>query len=193
MTRARHLAVAVGFAIVLVASAPFVAELRGAVATAFPLRQRAILGGVGALSIAAALMIAAVRIRDRRVPRYLALGTALLVGALFARVLSTGDPDTDVVETFHFVEYGVLTLLFYLAWRPIDDVSVLVLPVLAGLLVGTLDEWFQWFIPSRVGELRDVILDGAAVSCGLLFSIGLDPPAHFSLGMRRGSAIPIGA
>ena len=112
---------------------------------------------------------------------------------LFARVLRTGDTDTDVVETFHFVEYGVLTLLFYLAWRPIDDVSVLVLPALAGLLVGTLDEWFQWFIPSRVGEIRDVILDGAAVACGVLFGIGLDPPAHFTLAMRRGSAVRIGA
>jgi hypothetical protein len=71
-------------------------------------------------------------------------------------------------------------------------VSVLVLPVLAGLLVGTLDEWFQWFIPSRVGEIRDVILDSAAVACGWLFSIGLDPPAHFTLAMRRGSAIRIG-
>src|SRR5436309_4555733 len=104
MTRARLLAVAVGFAIGLVASAPFVAEFRAAIARAFPLQTRAILGAVVALSIAAALMIAAARINDRRVLRYLALGTALLVGALFARVLSTGDRDTDVVEMFHFVE-----------------------------------------------------------------------------------------
>jgi hypothetical protein len=192
MVRVRYLVAAVGFAIVLIIGAPFAVELRGAIATAFPLQARAILGGMVAIAIAAALMVATARIRDRRALRYVALGTALIVGALFARVLSTGDPDTDVVETFHFVEYGVLTLLFYLGWRPIDDVSVLVLPVLAGLLVGTLDEWFQWFIPSRVGEIRDVILDSAAVACGWLFSIGLDPPAHFTLAMRRGSAIRIG-
>ncbi|HEY3042649.1 MAG TPA: VanZ family protein [Vicinamibacterales bacterium] len=192
MVRVRYLVAAVGFAIVLIIGAPFAVELRGAIATAFPLQARAILGGMVAIAIAAALMAAAARIRDRRALRYVALGTALIVGALFARVLSTGDPDTDVVETFHFVEYGVLTLLLYLAWRPIDDVSVLVLPVLAGVLVGTLDEWFQWFIPSRVGEIRDVILDCAAVACGLLFSIGIDPPAHFTLAMRRGSAIRIG-
>ena len=184
---------AASFAIVLIVGAPFVGELRGALAAAFPLQGRAIIGGVVAVAIAAALMIAAARIRDRRALRYLALVIALIVGALFARVLSTGDPDTDVVETFHFVEYGVLTLLFYLAWRPLDDVSVFVLPLLTGLLVGTLDEWFQWFIPSRVGEIRDVILDGAAVACGLLFSIGVDPPTHLTLGMRRDSAIPIGA
>ena len=197
MVRSRYLAVAVGFALVLIFGAPFVGGLRGAIVAAFPLRARAIIGGVVAVAIAGALITAAARIRaslrDRRALRYFALGTALILGALVARALSTGDADTDVVETFHFVEYGVLTLLFYLAWRPLDDVSVLVLPVLAGLLVGTLDEWFQWFIPSRVGEVRDVILDGAAVGCGWLFSIGVDPPAHFTLGVRRGSAIRIGA
>src|SRR2546428_14045575 len=131
MGRAGYLAVAVGFAIVLVAGAPFVAQIRGAIATAFPLKNRLILGGMVAVSIGAALMMASARIRGpqrgsragdpirgrgHRVLRYLALGTALLVGALFARVISTGDPDPDVVATFHFVEYGILTLLFHLAW-----------------------------------------------------------------------------
>src|SRR5881394_2934710 len=121
MPRWRLLAAAVGFAIVIVLGSPFAGALRVAIATA--------------------LLAAFARIRDRRALRVLALGTALLAGALFARALSSGDPNTDVVEDFHFVEYGILTLLFYLAWRPIDDLSVLVLPLLAGLLVGTLDEW----------------------------------------------------
>ena len=103
----------------------------------------------------------------------------MFVGALFARGLRTGDADTDVVESFHFVEYGLLTLLFYRVWRPIGDLSVFVLPVLAGLLVGTLDEWLQWFVPSRVGEMRDVVLNGVAIACGLLFSIGFEPAGAF--------------
>jgi hypothetical protein len=195
--RARPLAAASGFGIVIVVGAPFVGEVRAAVASAFPAQARAIAGGVVVAAIAIAVFMAIARIRDRRrerrALRYLALGTALIVGALFARVLSSGDPDTDVVEAFHFVEYGILTLLFYLAWRPIDDASVLALPVLAGLLVGTLDEWFQWFIPVRVGELRDVVLDGAAVGCGLLFSVGVDPPGRFTFAVGRGSATRIGA
>jgi hypothetical protein len=158
------------------------------------------------VAIAAALFAAVARVRrtqggrrngdsvrERRALRYFALGAALVAGTLFARALSSGDPNIDVVEDFHFVEYGILTLLFYLAWRPFDDLSVLVLPLLAGLLVGTLDEWFQWFVPFRVGELRDILLDGAAVGCGLLFSIGVDPPGRFTLAMHRGSAIRIGA
>src|ERR1700704_1758742 len=135
MLRGRLLAAAVGFAIVIVLGSPFVGALRAAIASAFPGHVRAIIGGAVAAAIAAPLVTALARIRDRRRLRYLALGIALVAGALFARVLSSGDPNTDVVEDFHFVEYGILTLLFYLAWRPIDDVSVLVLPLFAGLLV----------------------------------------------------------
>jgi len=115
------------------------------------------------------------------------LGAALLLGAAFSRMLRTGNIEVDVVETFHFVEYGCLTLLFYLACRPFDDGSLFVLPVMASLLVAILDEWFQWFVPLRVGELRDVLLDGAAVGCGLLFSLGVQPPTRFSLALRPGS------
>ena len=57
----------------------------------------------------------------------------------YAMVSRTGNPTVDAVERFHFVEYGLITLLFYRAWRPVGDASLLiVMPVLAGLLVGTL-------------------------------------------------------
>ena len=204
--RGRLLAAAACFAVVIVVGSPFAGQLRAAIASAFPGQARAIIGGGVAVAIAAALFTAVARVRrtrggrrdgdsvrERRTLRYFALGAALVAGMLFARALSSGDPNIDVVEDFHFVEYGILTLLFYLAWRPFDDLSVLVLPLLAGLLVGTLDEWFQWFVPFRVGELRDILLDGAAVGCGLLFSIGVDPPGRFTLAMHRGSAIRIGA
>jgi hypothetical protein len=58
------------------------------------------------------------------------------------------------------------------------------LPILAGFMVGTFEEWFQWFIPARIGEVRDVLLNGAAIVAGLLFSLGLDPPARWSLKIR---------
>jgi hypothetical protein len=38
-----------------------------------------------------------------------------------------------------------------------------------------------------VGELRDVWLNGAAIACGLLFGVGLEPPAPFRAGWRPGS------
>jgi hypothetical protein len=55
-----------------------------------------------------------------------------------------------------------------------------VLPFIAGMIVGTADEWLQWFIPNRVGEMADIFLNGVAIACGLVFSLGALPPASFS-------------
>jgi hypothetical protein len=44
-------------------------------------------------------------------------------------------------------------------------------------VTATFEEWFQWFIPGRVGTMEDVFLNWVAIVCGLLFSIGLDPVA----------------
>jgi len=67
-----------------------------------------------------------------------------------------------------------------------------VLPVFAGLIVGTADEWLQWFIPNRVGEMADILLNGVAIGCGLLFSLGADPPAAFHAHLQQGSLSRIG-
>ena len=71
---------------------------------------------------------------------------------------------------------------------PADDGSVLVLPLLAGIATGILDEWFQWFVPIRAGELRDILLDAAASLCGVLFAISLRPPARLTLRLGGESA-----
>ena len=90
------------------------------------------------------------------------------------------------MEHFHFVEYGIITIL-YRAWRERGDASAFALPVLAALLVGTLDEWLQWFVPVRVGEIRDVLLNFVAICCGLLVGAAVEPPAVFSIRLRRES------
>ena len=129
MPRTRDLAVAAGFAIVLIFGAAFVAEIRAAIGVAFPGRARAIIGGTVVVMIGAAITIAATRIRgsvrgpvrERRALRYLALAAALVVGALFARGLRTGDADTDVVESFHFVEYGLFFQTVHLGYEVHDS------------------------------------------------------------------------
>jgi hypothetical protein len=39
----------------------------------------------------------------------------------------------------------------------------------------------------RVGEVKDVFLNCAAIGSGLLFSIGVDPPRPFAMSMKHGS------
>jgi hypothetical protein len=70
-------------------------------------------------------------------------------------------------------------------WRRAGDVSTMVLPLLCGFTVGTLDEWLQWFIPYRVGEMHDVFLNLTALAGGVLFGIALEPPPQFRWGLGR--------
>lgn len=184
------LAIAVSTALVL--SAPFIGFLRSWIRTTFPGQFVRIVGGAIALLAVVAVVSAALRIRTRRLLRYGAIVVALGIAVWYSLGEATGNPDVDVVQRFHFVEYGVITFLFYRAWRPLEDPAILVLPVLAGLLVGTADEWLQWFIPNRVGEIADVLLNGIAIAGGMLFSLGADPPANFSRRMRPGSLFRIG-
>ncbi len=60
------------------------------------------------------------------------------------------------------------------------------------MIVGTCEEWLQWFIPGRVGDMRDVFLNVVAILCGLLFSVGIDPPARFSLSLSPASRRRVG-
>lgn len=179
------LACAVAAAVIL--WAPFVSQARSWIRTQFPGQFVLIVGSTIAVIIGAALLVTLLRIRERRALRYGALAAAVLLGVGYSIRYADGRPDVDVVERFHFVEFGVVTLLFYRAWRPRNDWSILVLPYLAGLLVGTLEEWFQWFIPVRVGEMRDIFLNSAAIGSGLLFSLAVDAPPKLSTRLAPGS------
>jgi hypothetical protein len=114
------------------------------------------------------------------------VAAAVVLAIGYSARSSIGNPESDVVEHVHFIEYGVVTWLFYRAWLPLGGAGVLVLPLLAGLAVGTCEEWFQWFLPARVGELRDIFLNGAAIVSGLLFSVAIAPPG-FTRGVGRRS------
>lgn len=179
--RAGPFAMAIVVSAALVLSAPFVGRIRGQIRAAFPGQFVTIVGGAIAIAVAAALLFALARIRDRRGLRYALIAVAVVLGGGYAYAIRTGNPEVDAVELFHFVSYGLVTLLFYRAWRALGDAAVFILPVLCALMVGAVDEWFQWFIPNRIGELRDVFLNGAAIATGLLFSLGLDPPGRFTL------------
>src|SRR5262245_7418899 len=184
------LAIAVSAALVL--SAPFIGFVRAWIRTTFPGQFVRIIGSAIAVLAVVAVGSAALRIRTHRLLRYGAIVSALAFAIWYSLAEASGNPDVDVVQRFHFIEYGVITFLFYRAWRALEDPAILILPVLAGLLVGTADEGLQWFIPNRVGEIADVLLNGIAIGCGLLFSLGADPPDRFSRRFHPGSISRIG-
>lgn len=174
-------------ALVLVLSAPFAGQIRSAVRSALPGQYLLIVAGAAATALAVALASAAWRIRERRVARYGVIAVGIVIAVGYS--LSTASPSTErnAVERYHFLQYGLIAYLFYRAWRPLADESVLVLPLLAGLIMSAAEEWLQWFIPNRVGELDDVLLNLVAILCGLLFSLGVDPPPRLTLAVSPGN------
>ena len=186
MNTRRHLPagpflIAIAVAAAVVVSAPLIGQLRAWIRATFPGRFVLIVGAIAAVMLAAALVAAAIRIRENRRRRFGAIAAAIALAIVYSAWNASDNPESNAVERFHFLEYGLITWLFYRAWRPLDDLAIFLLPTLAGIIVGTAEEWLQWFIPNRVGELRDIFLNLAAIVCGLLFSAGVDPPSRFEV------------
>ena len=179
--RTRRLVFAVIASFIVVLGAPYTGQIRGAIQDALPGQYRLIIGGVVVVAVAIAVVSALLRIREQRAMRYGFLVLAVGGGSLYAWATATGNPNVDVVERFHLVEYGALTWLYYRAWHDRGDLTAVVFPALAAFTVGIFDEGLQWLVPARVGELHDVLLNGVSIGCGLLFSIGLAPvrPANW--------------
>jgi VanZ family protein len=81
----------------------------------------------------------------------------------------------------HVFGYGMLSVLLFRAWR--DTLPVLGNPkwtaqwsgiaLLGTLIVASLDEWHQYYLPSRTGRWQDVVLDtSAGLACQVLLFLG---------------------
>jgi hypothetical protein len=173
---ALRLLLAIATSVAVVLSGPFVGSINTSLMEAFPGQHLLIVGAAVGAPALIGLGLALARIRERRLLRYGLLAAAALVALSYIAVMQP-----IYTERFHLTEYAVITVLFYRVWRPREDLTTLMLPVCAAFIAGIADEWFQWFIPSRVGELRDVLLNGAGIATGLLFAAGLNPPAVLRL------------
>jgi hypothetical protein len=169
-----RLTLAVTGGALIIAGSPVVNTMRQALLETWPRAYVPVLAGIVALSALALLSFAVRTMRDRSRPRLAALALAVGIAVGSGVALRTGVTNVDVVEAFHFVEYSALTLLF--AWAltgPAGEWAWL-WAAYAALLVGALDEWTQWFVPGRTGEIRDVAINGISVTCGLLLARALD-------------------
>ena len=184
-----RLGLAVAAGSVIVAGSPVVNTIRQALLVAWPAGYVPVLAGVVAVTGLTLVVFSLRSMRDRSWPRLGALAAAVALAVGSGAALRTGVANVDVVEAFHFVEYSALTLLF--AWaltRPVGEWAW-VWAAYAALLVGAVDEWTQWFVPGRTGEIRDVAINGISISCGLLLARALD----LGTGPRRGALWPLGA
>jgi hypothetical protein len=125
--------------VLILFGSPYVGEIRGSLRASFPEQYPWIVGGVTATAVVLAIGWAVARLRQlhqsrhefsadvsSRRPlwvRYTLVIAAVAVSAGYARAVSSGDPEVDLVEAFHFVEYGLVAFLFYRPWRGRADVS----------------------------------------------------------------------
>jgi VanZ family protein len=184
----------------IVLASPFMGQLQSFLRRSLTTKNYVLLFGVGVVAaVGVAMLIALLRIRDRRAARFGLLLVALVSGGSYMWATATPSPEVNAVERVHFVEYGLIALLFYRASRSRrlaqgrrEDPSILIVPLLAGFMIGTLDEWLQWFIPVRVGEAHDVFLNLVSIACGLLFAVALQPPMSFTMRLAPASIRRIG-
>jgi len=176
---------AVGLTAIIVGAAPAAGSARAWLQSALGPRFATLLLG----TLATALMAAVVRglWRRGRPAGAQALRLPAAVGIAVAWVGATGsaDPAIRAVELVHFVEYGVIAWLFVRAWQPRAGRHAYLLAALAAFLAGIAEEAYQWWLPARVGELRDVWLNGVAIGCALLFVSGLTDRAPCHLPRAR--------
>jgi VanZ family protein len=170
---ARRLALAAAVSLVVLVSAPAIGQIRGAIQAAFPGQYRLILVAFVVAAIGAGVVYAVATVREGRVWRFGLIAAAIAAGALYSLATATGNANVDAVERFHFAEYGFLALLYQRAWRDRSTAAGLLLAFLSVFMIGTLDEGIQWFVPIRVGEWRDVLLNSIAIICGLAFAAAL--------------------
>jgi len=114
----------------------------------------------------AILYLLVVRLKVRATSNYIWLAACAALYLYFTLKLWR-NPE----EAVHFLEYGLLGFFLFRAWRlTIPDKAVYLVSFLTGTLIGTFDEIFQWIMPGRYWDIRDVGLNALAVG---LFQVAL--------------------
>jgi VanZ family protein len=101
-------------------------------------------------------------------------------------------------KTGHFVGYFTLSCLLFRAWKaslPVAAAKRWVMrwanvSFLMTVLVASLDEWHQTFIPSRTGTVRDAILDSAAALTAQIVTFLLLRGTRPQASKRSSSVVP---
>jgi len=119
-----------------------------------------------AVAFCALVYVLFFRLKIRSVPQYAWL--ALIAAFYIYYTLRLWSAPEEAV---HFLEYGLLGFFLFRALSlTTQDKTVYFAAFFAGSLVGICDEIFQWAVPGRYWDLRDVGLNALAVG---LFQIAL--------------------
>jgi len=69
-------------------------------------------------------------------------------------------------ERVHFLEYGILGLLVYNGFEK-RGIKIIFLSIFLVALFGAIDELIQWYLPNRVGDIRDIVMNAVSGAMGV--------------------------
>lgn len=122
------------------------------------------------LSIAAFLFVQKRRVSASRI-HWRQLGLSALAGVVlsyFVVHISEGLIVTPI-ERIHFLKYGALSIFIYFAQESGSTRRRLLSAFCLAAATGCLEECLQFFVPNRVFDLRDIVMNVFAVSVGCCF------------------------
>lgn len=157
-----HKPLLVGFTLLILASAPVARPLQGWL--------RAQLGREGMMILLGGMFLGAALaggflINIRKLPRRNLILSSLLFLVGLAGSLALKIPE----ERIHLLEYGLLGILAPASLSSKNGGGNYLRALLFIFLVGLLDEGFQWLLPDRVGDWRDICFN----SLGGIWGIAL--------------------
>jgi hypothetical protein len=128
-----------------------------------------------AFAVAAAWIVRAFFRRQWK-PRPAQIAVLCGIGGLFSWLAWSLRANPE--EAFHFVQYGVLSILLFRALRHrLSDSSLYLTATLIGSAFGILDELIQWVVPRRYFDFRDIWINVQAVGLvQIALAAGIRPP-----------------
>jgi VanZ family protein len=95
------------------------------------------------------------------------------------------------IESVHFIEYGILSVLAYRALREsYAETWIFVLVIVFTYTVGIADELIQWVLPNRVAEIRDVLFNAVSGVLAQIFLWKVVVPPGLTKGVPARSFRP---
>lgn len=87
----------------------------------------------------------------RGIGRFLVLAPIFI--AIFVLIIRIEIPE----ERMHFIQYGILGIMSFFVFR--GEAFGLLKAILLVTIAGAIDEVIQYFLPNRVGDIRDVVFN----------------------------------
>ena len=112
------------------------------------------------------------RVDVEQVNQFILIISPLLLLTYFSLSLDVWD------ERIHFIEYGVLGVLISRAVN-IRTFKEIIATCCLITLIGVVDEIIQWYLPNRVGDIRDVTMNSFGGLSGLWLGKFLYWEQHF--------------